>query len=122
MEYSEKWTDCEVQALLRIFSSKEIQRGFASSKRNSKVYSNISAQLLLVGIHHSAKQCREKLKKLKQDYKKIKEHNNLNNSDQRTGKWYGSMDAILGHKPACTRNVESKDSEASDTDISVKGK
>ncbi|KAF4107024.1 uncharacterized protein LOC131551561 [Onychostoma macrolepis] len=122
MEYSEKWTDCEVQALLRIFSSEEVQRGFASLKRNSKVYSNISAQLLQVGIHHSAKQCQEKLKKLKQDYKKIKDHNSLNSSDQRTGKWYVFMDGILGHNPACTRNVESKDSEASDTGTSVKGK
>ncbi len=122
MEYSEKWTDCEVQALLRIVTSEEIQRGFSTSKHNSKVYSNISAQLLQVGVHHSAKQCREKLKKLKQDYKKIKDHNSQNSSDQRTGKWYASMDAILGHKPACTRNVESKDSEASDTGTSVKGK
>ncbi|RXN22497.1 zinc finger and SCAN domain-containing 29-like protein [Labeo rohita] len=110
MEHSEKWTDCEVQALLSIYYSKDIQRGFASSKHNSKVYNNISVRLLQVGIHHSAKQCREKLKKLKQDYKKIKDNNNLNGSDQRTGKWYVSMDAILDHNPAYTKNVESRDS------------
>lgn len=29
-----------------------------------------------MGVYHTAKQCREKLKKLKKDYKKIKDHNN----------------------------------------------
>ncbi|XP_051990174.1 uncharacterized protein LOC127649210 [Xyrauchen texanus] len=127
-KYSDKWTDTEVQTLLGIYSTEDIQRDFESSKRNSKVYANISAQLCEVGIHHNAKQCREKLKKLKQDYKKIKDHNNKSCSDRRTGKWFETMDAILGHKPAYTGNVGIKypaadhlEPVASDTDTSAEG-
>ncbi|XP_057714362.1 uncharacterized protein LOC130930419 isoform X2 [Corythoichthys intestinalis] len=38
--------------------------------------------------------------KLKQDYKKIKDHNNQSGADRKTGKWYETLDLILGHRPA----------------------
>lgn len=43
---------------------------------------------------------RGKLKKLKQDYKKIKDHNNRSGSDWWTSKWFDRLDALLGHRPA----------------------
>ncbi|XP_057680608.1 uncharacterized protein LOC130908813 [Corythoichthys intestinalis] len=107
-----QWSDEEVKALLAIYSTASIQRGLEGSQRNIKIFAEISAQLEKAGVYHSAKQCREKMKKLKQDYKKIKDHNNQSGADRKTGKWYETLDLILGHRPAYG-NAETKDSSAS---------
>ncbi|KAL7392231.1 hypothetical protein ABVT39_021665 [Epinephelus coioides] len=106
----DKWTDEEVQALLAFYGNDEIQRGFESSRRNEKIYQDISAHLDSLDIHHTAKQCREKLKKLKQDYKKLKDHNNRSGANRKVNKWYAQLDAILGHRPAYTGDPGTKDS------------
>ena len=92
--------------LISLYVTEEIQDNFALLKRNIKIFANISLQLATLGIHHTAKQCREKIKKLKQDYKKIKDHNNQSGSDRKTSKWY---DAILGHTPAYAGHTGIKD-------------
>ena len=73
MEANSQWSDEEVKALLAIFATESIQRGLEGTQCNVKIFADISSQLAKVGIHHSAKQCREKMKKMKQDYKKIKD-------------------------------------------------
>lgn len=55
-----KWTDAKVQALLNIYATEEIQRDFEGTKINIRIFACISAQLAELGIHHTAKQCREK--------------------------------------------------------------
>nr|XP_021328144.1 uncharacterized protein LOC563780 isoform X1 [Danio rerio]XP_021335461.1 uncharacterized protein LOC563780 isoform X1 [Danio rerio] len=100
MENSDRWTDGEVQALLNFYAREEMQRDFEGNKRNTKIFACISAQLAALGINHTAKQCREKIKKLKQDYKRIKDYNNQSGLEPKTSKWYQLLDAILGHRPA----------------------
>lgn len=95
----ERWTDDEVQVLLCIYAEEEIQREFESTARNDKVYAKMAARLAEMNINHTVKQVREKLKKLKQDYKKVKDHNNRSGTEKRS-KWYDRLDALLGHKPA----------------------
>lgn len=99
---SARWTDDEVQALLSIYAQDDIQQELKTAARNEKVYAKISGKLGELDIEHSAKRCREKLKKLKQDYKRIKDHNNNNNStkgsEQRTNKWFDRLDALLGDR------------------------
>ncbi|KAM9323392.1 uncharacterized protein KZ484_021493 isoform 2-T2 [Pholidichthys leucotaenia] len=100
MENRDKWTDSEVQAFLTLFAAADtVQRGFDSSRRNKKVFAEISSELSSMGIYHTAKQCRDKLKKLKQDYKRIKDYNNQSGPYSRTGKWYQALDAVLGQRP-----------------------
>ncbi|KAI5103661.1 hypothetical protein C0J45_7242 [Silurus meridionalis] len=94
----EKWTDEDVQALLNIYAEENIQKEFESSARNAKVYQKISARLGEMGIQHSPQRCREKIKKMKQDYKKIKDHNRINGTNRRSGKWFERLDAILGER------------------------
>lgn len=94
----EKWTDEDVQALLNIYAEENIQKEFQSSARNAKVYQKISARLGEMGIQHSPQRCREKIKKMKQDYKKIKDYNRANGSNRRSGKWFERLDAILGQR------------------------
>ncbi|XP_057709641.1 uncharacterized protein LOC130927690 [Corythoichthys intestinalis] len=107
-----QWSDEEVKALLAIYSTASVQRGLEGSQHNIKIFAEISAQLEKAGVYHSAKQCREKMKKLKQDYKKIKDHNNQSGAYRKTGKWYETLDLILDHRPAYG-NAETKDSSAS---------
>ena len=76
MENSEKWSDNDVQALLALYATEEVQSGLEGCTRNLKIFGKVAGELAHIGVYHTAKQCREKIKKLKQDYKKIKDHNN----------------------------------------------
>ncbi|XP_017338143.1 myb/SANT-like DNA-binding domain-containing protein 2 isoform X2 [Ictalurus punctatus] len=105
-----KWTDEDVQALLNIYAEENIQKEFESSARNAKVYQKISARLGEMGIQHSPQRCREKIKKMKQDYKKIKDYNRVNGSNRRSGKWFEKLDAILGQRGLDSGCGESGDS------------
>ena len=84
---SEKWTDAEVQALLAMYATEEVQRDLEGSTRNIKIFGKISSELAQMGVYHTVKQCREKVKKLKQDYKKIKDHNNQSGANRNTPHW-----------------------------------
>ncbi|XP_077363412.1 uncharacterized protein LOC144007546 [Festucalex cinctus] len=106
---NDRWTDEEVQALLSIYGDDETQRHFESATRNDKVYQLITAKLAELSIFHTQKQVREKLKKLKQDYKKLKDHNNRSGNDRKINKWYERLDVILGHRMGCTTG-KTKDS------------
>ena len=64
------------------------------------MYERCSVKLADMGIFHSANSCRDKIKKLKQDYKKIKDHNNKSGNGQKTSKWYDRLDALLGDRPS----------------------
>lgn len=105
----DRWTDDEVQALLGVFAEEGIQQQLAAATRNDKVYAKISARLGELNIHRSSKQVREKLKKLKQDYRRIKNHNNRNGSDRRSGKWFDRLDAVLGQRLFYSDPADTKD-------------
>lgn len=105
----DRWSDDEVQALLSLFAEESIQQQLHGATRNDKVYACISARLGDLNIHRSSKQVREKLKKLKQDYKKIKDHNNRSGSDRKSGKWFERLDAVLGHHSYFSSSLEAND-------------
>ncbi|KAI9538433.1 hypothetical protein NQZ68_014177 [Dissostichus eleginoides] len=63
-----------------------------------------------MGIFHSGNSCRDKIKKLKQDYKKIKDHNNKRGNGRKTSKWYDRLDALLGHRPSFSGTSSTIDS------------
>ena len=68
--------------------------------QNEKVYQKVAEQLATHGYQRTFQQCREKLKKLKSDYRAIKDHNGRSGSNRRKWKWFNQMDAIYGHRPA----------------------
>ncbi|XP_061108919.1 uncharacterized protein LOC133135716 isoform X2 [Conger conger] len=56
-----------------------------------------------MGFLRSAKQCREKVKKLKQEYRKLKDHISQGGLDRKGGKWFNLMDSVMGDtRPAST--------------------
>lgn len=104
------WKNDEVQTLICLWSEDRIQADLASMVRNDKIFQKIASRLGEMGIIRSAKQCREKIKKLKQDYKKIKDHNNKSGVERKTNRWYDMIDAVLGHRPANAGRSGSRDS------------
>ncbi|XP_034002119.1 interferon-induced protein 44-like isoform X2 [Trematomus bernacchii] len=120
----ERWGDEEVSALLSICAEDETQRLLLKPGHNSKVYERYSVKLRDLGIFHDASACRVKMKKMKQDYKKTKDHNNKRGNYQKSTKWYDRMDALLGHRPSFSGTASTTDSgtlmwEAAETKDSV---
>ncbi|XP_034059515.1 interferon-induced protein 44-like isoform X3 [Gymnodraco acuticeps] len=120
----ERWGDEEVSALLSICSEDENQQLRLKPGHNSKVYERYSVKLREMGIFHDASACRDKMKKLKQDYKKTKDHNNKWGNDQKSSKWYDRLDALLGHRPSFSGTASTTNSgtlvwEAAETKDSV---
>ncbi|XP_078466462.1 myb/SANT-like DNA-binding domain-containing protein 1, partial [Lampetra planeri] len=73
-EESRPWTSSEVQALLAVWADPVVQDELDSCVRNEKVFAKIQMRLLQrSGSSRSVKQVREKIKRLKADYKRLKE-------------------------------------------------
>ncbi|XP_059181790.1 uncharacterized protein LOC131960563 [Centropristis striata] len=100
------WTKKEVQALLTLWANPAVQEELLLNVRNNKVYAVLSAQLAYLGFHKAPQKCREKIKKLKQEYKRIK--GGGSSSSQKTT-WFSIMDEVLSSKDAaesCSETAE----------------
>ena len=70
------WSRDEVLKLIENWGDSAIQAQLEGCKRNQDVYDRIAADLRDAGFERTGKQCREKIKKLKGDYRKIKDKRN----------------------------------------------
>jgi len=52
------------------------------------------------GCTRTGQQCRDRIKKLKAEYKKVKDGNKETGNNRRTCKFYAEMDEVMGSKPA----------------------
>ena len=94
------WEDSEVLCLLEVWGDQEIQNQFEGSTRNKKIFEVISARLAEHDVVRTADQCREKVKKLRGEYKQIRDHNNVSRRNRKTIRFLPQLDAILGHRPS----------------------
>ncbi|MEQ2253881.1 hypothetical protein ILYODFUR_037113 [Ilyodon furcidens] len=62
------------------------------------------------GYQQTAKQCRVKLKKLKSDYRTIKDHNGRSGSDWKNWKQFDQIDSIHGNRLASDMRESACDS------------
>ena len=98
------WSDLETFKLVEIWGEEEIQALLEGCTRNRPVYNKIARGMLEAGYERSGVQCRDKLKKLKSEYKKVKDNNNETGKQRKAWKFYCCMNEVLGNKPA-TRPV-----------------
>ena len=105
MSRGSTWSDAEVTALISIWGDEGIQEQLDGATRNRSIYVNISKKLLESGFERDWQQCKAKIKNLKGDYKKIKDHNGVTGNGRQTCKFYDKLDAILGHRPASAPSV-----------------
>ena len=99
------WCDEEIRALISVWSDDIIQAELGGTHRNQHVYKKMSAELKKLGYHRTWDKCRDKVKKLKQDYKKVVDNNNETGRKRETFKFLKEMDAVLGHRPSITPPV-----------------
>ena len=62
----------KVFKLIEVWSEEEIQEQLEGLKRNKHIYEKLSSKLRKDGYNKTGEQCRSKVKKLRQDYKKDK--------------------------------------------------
>ena len=95
------WSKEETFKLISIWSEDNIQAQLKECKRNHEVYTKILRDLSVAGYNRMYEQCREKLKKLKTEYKKISDKRK-ETGQGRYPEWdyYDAMDGVLGHKPS----------------------
>ena len=63
-------------------------------------------------------QCHEKIKKLKVDYRKVKDKNNQTGNNQKDTKFYYAMNEILGTKATAQLPIVFNSSTESPADVS----
>ena len=68
--------------------------------QGTNIYQKISDGMKAAGYDRSAIQCREKSKKLKGEYKKVKDKNHPTGTGRTNWKYYELINNILGNKPA----------------------
>ena len=92
------WEDREVDALIAVWGEEDIQAKLDGATRNIKVFEAIAQKLKDLGFEdRTAVQCREKIKKMKGNYRKIKAYNNRSGLNRQTYKYLEQLDSILGH-------------------------
>ena len=94
-ERGSNWTDPEIVELLQLWSDESVQIELESSLRNQRVFDRIAHVLREKGIFRTGDQCREKIKKMKLEYRRIKDNHKM-----RSWKFYDVMDRVLANRPA----------------------
>lgn len=113
MEKTEPWHNKETKTLIDIWSEDEVQRELEGTVRNQKVFQKISQRMWELGYNRSPDRCRVKIKKLKQDYRRLKEYNKRNGTNRKTNQWYTALDAVLGRRAENAGRTVSAESSTS---------
>ena len=93
------WSDEEVFELIDLWGE-NIQVQLETCKRNKWVYEKIATRMKEAGYDRSADQCREKAKKLKGEYRKIKDKEGKTGTGRINRKFFDVLDALLGNRPS----------------------
>ena len=70
------WSDREVFLLIELWGEEGIQEQLEGSKRNKHVYEWLAVELAKTGSDKTADQCRAKMKKMKLEYRKVRDKHN----------------------------------------------
>ena len=92
------WEDDEVLASISIWSNIRIQQDLDGCTRKRPVY-EMTVQLVAQGYQRTYIQIREKIKRLKQRYKKVVDNNNRSGSQRKTCPIFKELDGLLCNRP-----------------------
>ncbi|XP_074985969.1 myb/SANT-like DNA-binding domain-containing protein 7 [Caretta caretta] len=99
------WTEQEVRDLIAVWGEESVLPEFCSSFQNAKTFVKISQGVKDRGHNRDPKQCRVKLKELRQVYQKTREANGRSGSEPQTCRFYDELHAILGGSATTTPTV-----------------
>ena len=100
------WSHEETKALIAVWSEDKIQRSLEESLRNEKVFREVSGRLEAMGVLRSAKQCRDKIKKLKLEYRRVKQQSERGEVSTKSFRWYDLMETTMNERPATADDTE----------------
>ncbi|KAI7807678.1 uncharacterized protein si:dkey-6e2.2 isoform X1 [Triplophysa rosa] len=97
------WTESETRALLRIRGNEELSRQISGTVRDSLIYGEITRLLRAQGINRSHRQVTNKLKTLRNKFRKIHEHHKNSGLGRVYWSFYDLCKSIWGtRRPANT--------------------
>ena len=96
------WTDAETFKLIELWSDETIQEGLEGCKKNSQIYAKLSDQMRKAGYERTLVQCHDKIKKLKGDYRKIKDGHKETGNNRKKSKFYEKMNEVMSAKHSVT--------------------
>ncbi|XP_073167914.1 uncharacterized protein [Lepidochelys kempii] len=96
------WTEREVRDPIAVWGEESVLSELRSSFRNAKTFVKISQGMKDRGHNRDQKQCRVKLKELRQDYQKTREANGRSGSEPQTCRFCDELHAILGGSATIT--------------------
>nr|XP_048716727.1 uncharacterized protein LOC125641210 [Caretta caretta] len=99
------WTEREVRDLNAVWREESVLSELRSSFQNAKTFVKISQGMKDRGHNRDPKQCRVKLKELRQAYQKTREANSRSGSEPQTCRFYDELHAILGGSATTTPAV-----------------
>ena len=105
--------------LIKLWGEEGVQEQLEGTKRNRHVYEKIAKGMQKRYSDKTAEQCRAKMKKLKLDYRKVKDKHNKTGQGRNTWKFLEQMDAVLGHRPATRPSVSIDTSANQDEEAEV---
>ena len=94
------WNKEETLRLIEIWGDNRIQAQLEWAHRNRNVYMKIAREMSEAGYQRTLEQCKDKIKKLKGEYKKLKDKCGKTGEGRRYWDYFEAMDSILGHKAA----------------------
>ena len=100
MSRGNTWSDAEVSALITIWGEADAQEQLDGATRNQSIFASIAKKLNESGYDRDWQQQRAKIKNLKAEYRKVKDHNGVTGNGRKSFKFYQKLDEILGHRPA----------------------
>ena len=68
-------------------------------KRNRDIFNKVACEMQAAGYHKTSEQCNSKIRKLKLEYRKLKDDRNKNGRSRKTWMFFEAMDSVLDHKP-----------------------
>ena len=101
------WTDTETFKLIELWGDQSIQEQLEGCKKNRQVFEKISEQMCEAGYERTLSQCRDKIKKLRGDYRKIKDaiRETGNKNKRKKSKYFEKMNEVLHDKHSVTPPV-----------------
>ncbi|XP_021165187.2 zinc finger and SCAN domain-containing protein 20 isoform X2 [Fundulus heteroclitus] len=117
MSRGQTWSYEEIKALIDEWSDDNIAELLVTTHKNTEVFKLISGKMGALGFTRNFAQCRNKLKKLRYQYIKIRDmivKNGRSGVEKHRFPWYDELDAILGARPTCNPQhiVESEEKES----------
>ena len=106
MATTANWTCEENLKLVSLWSEDVIQEQLEGCRRNRSVYSSLADDLYKAGFSRTLEQCRDKIKKLKGEYKKV--HNKRETTGEgRYPEWefFDALDNVLGPKHSMEQDM-----------------